>query len=197
MWPWEHLALGYLCYSGIRRLAYGDRPRTADAVVLAFGTQFPDLIDKPLAWTFAVLPNGLSLAHSLLFAVPVSLGAVAGARRAGRSDLGVAFAIGYLSHLAGDVLYSALAGSGLGYGFLLWPLVERPAIESTTFLTELSSLVASFETFLSTPRGQLYLAGEVVFLSVVVRLWVRDRYPPFGRLGATGGGRTGGSGERE
>ena len=49
MWPWEHLAFGYVLYSlGVRTLR-GRTPRGPPVLVLAVATQVPDLLDKPLA----------------------------------------------------------------------------------------------------------------------------------------------------
>lgn len=48
MWPWEHLAISYLAYSLLGRLAWR-RPRPLrEPPSVTFGTQFPDLVDKPL-----------------------------------------------------------------------------------------------------------------------------------------------------
>ena len=48
MWPWEHLTIGYLAYSLLSRLAWRRPPTVGTAITVAFGTQFPDLVDKPL-----------------------------------------------------------------------------------------------------------------------------------------------------
>ena len=73
MLPWGHAALGYLFYTAYARLRYRHPPVGLSVYALGLGTQFPDLIDKPLAWHFAVLPSGRSLAHSLF-----TLGVVVG-----------------------------------------------------------------------------------------------------------------------
>jgi len=93
MWPWGHAAVGYLAYSlGYRA---SDRRLTGAAVIaLGVGTQFPDLIDKPLGWTFGVLPGGRTLAHSLLTVAVVAvvlaipLGVVSARRRREPVDYG-------------------------------------------------------------------------------------------------------------
>ena len=69
MWPWEHAAVAYLCWAALDRRAA--RSEGAAVVAVLVGSQFPDLIDKPLSWVFQVLPTGQSLAHSLLFALPL------------------------------------------------------------------------------------------------------------------------------
>ena len=69
--PLGHAAFGYVLYSLYTRLHLNHPPQGLAALALAFGTQFPDLIDKPLTWTFAVLPYGRSFAHSLFTLVPL------------------------------------------------------------------------------------------------------------------------------
>lgn len=184
MWPWEHLAVGYLWYSGYARLVHGERPGNADVVVLAVATQLPDLVDKPLAWWLGVLPGGLSLAHSLLFALPACLVAVVVARRAGAPAAGRAFTVGYLTHLAGDVVYPLATDGHLRLGFLAWPLVASPPVDAPGFLAQVLAFLAQFRAFLATPRGQLYLLLEVCLLAVGVLVWAVDRFPgPGGLLG--------------
>src|SRR6056297_3615611 len=97
MWPWGHAVVGYLAYSGTTHVGWKRPPSHAATVALLFGTQFPDLVDKPLAWSLGVLPSGRSLAHSTLTAVLlVCVLYVVFARR--RAVVG-AFALGYASHL--------------------------------------------------------------------------------------------------
>jgi len=182
MWPWEHLCFGYLLYSLVARGTGREQPSERDTAALAVATQLPDLIDKPLAWTVAVLPSGISLAHSLAFAVPCCLLAWGLARRRSAPALGVAFAVGYGSHLAGDSLYPLFTSGEAATAFLFWPFVARPPIEDTAFLSEVSQLFASFQTFLATPRGQVYLLAEATVLGLVVVLWVRDGRPGTGLL---------------
>lgn len=57
MWPWGHVGAGYLVYTLLRRHT-GERPAGAAVLALAVGTQFPDLVDKPLGWTVGLLPGG-------------------------------------------------------------------------------------------------------------------------------------------
>jgi hypothetical protein len=177
MWPWEHLAVGYLAYSALVHLLARRRPRGDEAVAVAVATQFPDLIDKPLAWSLDVLPSGTSLAHSLAFALPASLVALLVAWRAGRARVGAAFAVGYLLHLPGDVLYPALLGGSPKTAFLLWPFVPAPAGDVAGFLPHFEALLATFLSHLATPRGTLYLTGELVLLGSVFALYAYDGTP--------------------
>ena len=127
MWPWGHLAVGYLLYSVGVRLRYRRPPDGPAAVALAFGTQFPDLVDKPLAWSLGLIPNGRSLAHSLLTAIVLVTVLELLLRRYDAGSVATAFGVGYLSHLFTDALYPALAGEYYFLGFLAWPIV--PPVE--------------------------------------------------------------------
>lgn len=174
MWPWGHFAVGYLLYSLFAHLSARRAPSGPATIALALGTQFPDLVDKPLAWSLGVLPNGRSLAHSLLtfavvvFAVQVLL------RRRNRGSLATAFAVGYFAGVLGDALSPLLASNYDALAFLLWPVL--PAIEYPTrpsFLVHLRYL--SVESFF-TVEGGLAL--------VVFALWFYDGRPGLGVVSA-------------
>ena len=126
MWPWEHAVLGYLVYA-VLSIAYRRRPlSTREAVVLVLGTQIPDLIDKPLAWSFSVLPNGRALGHSLLLWIVVAVLVVYVADRLDRLEYAPAFLVGYLLHILSDALLEVLAGEIAMVTFLLWPILPSP-----------------------------------------------------------------------
>ena len=179
MWPWEHLAFGYLCYSAYTRLRFGRSPDGNATFALVFGTQFPDLIDKPLAWSVNLLPSGQSLAHSLLFALPVVALVLLTTRRFGMPRYGDAFAVGYLSHLPADALYPLAFGDGPRFAPLLWPVVSGASSETAGFLPYASELFGTFVGYLGTPQGYLYVLVEVGFLLSALALWVHDGTPGF------------------
>lgn len=167
MWPLGHLAVGYLLYSILVRFRR-TTPRDYPTVALVFGTQFPDLVDKPLAWSFGILPNGRSLAHSLFTAILLIVALHLIFRRYGYSSLSNAFGVGYLSHLLSDAFASAMVGEYSYYyiGFLVWPLV--PAIEEGE-----KSLTVQFSSLGFTSLSTV----EVGFTVLVVGLWVLDGTP--------------------
>ncbi|WP_123533272.1 metal-dependent hydrolase [Halosimplex salinum] len=177
MWPWEHLAVGYLAYTALSRLVFRAPPTTGGAVAVALGTQFPDLVDKPLGWWLGVVPGGTTVAHSLLTAVPLCLLVLLVAVPTGRGRLAVAFAVGYLSHLPGDVLYPVVLGGDPKLWFLLWPLTPAPGSGPSAVLPHFFELVELFAAFLSTPLGAVYLVSELLFLAVAVRVWFLDGSP--------------------
>lgn len=140
MWPWAHAALGYLLYTGILALRDDGQPRGVPVLALGIGTQVPDLVDKPLAWYLHVLPYGRTLAHSLFVAVPLLLVVGWYADRKGKHEVGVAFAVGYLSHLLGDAFAPLVTGEWTYLGFLVWPLQPPPERELEGVVAHLMSI---------------------------------------------------------
>ncbi len=180
MWPWEHLAVGYLCYSLYSRARTGSPPDGPGALAVAFGTQFPDLVDKPLAWQLGLLSSGNSLAHSALTAVLLSVFVLGLSERRGVPQLGIAFVVGYLVHLPGDVFYPLVYGGGPWVEFLLWPFVPVGSGETLGFLPKLSSLLERTGDFLTTPAGRAYLGAELGLLALAVVAWWVDGRPGVG-----------------
>jgi len=177
MWPWEHLASGYLVYSLARRGLGHDRPTGGESLALIVGTQFPDLVDKPLGWGTTLLPSGISLAHSLLCALPLSAAAVLLARRAGSGRIGWAFAVGYLAHLPGDIVYPMALGGEPRLSFLLWPLIETPASSTVSITGYVWELLGKFIDLLGTPAGKVYLVLELLLLGGALLAWIGDGHP--------------------
>jgi hypothetical protein len=178
VWPWEHLAIAYVAVSLLARSG-GRRVGGPEAVALAVGSQFPDLVDKPLAWGLGALPSGTTLAHSVFVAVPVCLLAWQLGRRAGYGSLGVAFGLAYALHLPADVLYGPLTvGGTLSLDPLLWPLVAKAGGSAGGgLLAEAWFYVERYRSFLATPRALGYIALELSLLLSALALWVSDGYP--------------------
>lgn len=177
MWPWEHLAFGYLLYSGYARLWYRRPPTDVPVIVLAVATQVPDLIDKPLAWSFEILPSARSLGHSVFFAFVVVTAAAVVARRRGTPKIGAAVAVGYLSHLLGDVLYPVMVGDSITGGYLFWPLVRQSGEPTPGIYEETIRLLGEFVVYLGSPDGTAYLVLELGIAVLVVLLWIADGWP--------------------
>jgi membrane-bound metal-dependent hydrolase YbcI (DUF457 family) len=174
MWPWGHLAVGYLVYSFVAHLGYRRRPGDRATLAVAIGTQFPDLVDKPLAWTLAVLPNGRSLTHSLFVALVILTILQIVLRSRGSGEIATAFGVGYLSHLATDALYPALAGDYHQLLFLAWPAV--PPVE---YATE-----QSFAAHLSQLTLDAFVAAELGLGVVAFAVWLADGAPGLGAVTA-------------
>lgn len=167
MWPWGHLAIGYLLYTLSTRYRL-DRPPSGMATLLVvLGTQFPDLVDKPLAWTLSILPGGRTLAHTLLVALPVSLAVYLYFRQYWYAEWGFAFTLGYLSHIFADAFWPLFAGEFVYVRFLLWPVYPMPTYEGSP------SIIAYFLAMEATPQ----LAVEVLLFVVATLVWVYDGKP--------------------
>jgi hypothetical protein len=187
MWPWEHLAVGYLLYSlGARAL--GRSPLSdGGAVALAFATQLPDLVDKPLSWGLGWFPSGYALGHSALVGLPASLLLVVAARRHDWGRFAAPFLVGYWAHLAADVLNPLRSGDPAAFVRVLWPVAD----------------VAPYETDYGLGRGLVYVDRYLATLSTMdpasvavvllvpaaaVALWVLDGAPGVGLLTRAVGG---------
>lgn len=182
MWPWEHLAIGYLVVSIWRHYRSGRPPREAEAIAVLVGSQLPDLVDKPLGWGTSVLPSGHSLAHSLPVAFSTSVAVYLISRRLDHGDVGVAFGLAYLFHLPADVIYPVFLGQSPAISFLFWPFVEQSASQTDALVGRVLELAAAFVDFLRTPRGMFYLVAELLFLLLTALVWRHDRYPGLGVL---------------
>jgi hypothetical protein len=173
MWPWGHAAAGYLVYTLWVRSRFRHPPAGPATLALAVGTQFPDLVDKPLAWTLGVSPSGRAGAHSLLVAAPILAALWVGLPDRYRRGLWGAFAAGYLVHLGTDVLYPVVNGDFATLGFLLWPVTPLPALSEST------SIAGHFLAMELTPT----LAFELVLFAVATAVWFADGRPGVTSLG--------------
>lgn len=168
MFPWGHAAVGYLIYRLIHRFRGAPWPPTdAQAIALLFGTQFPDLVDKPLAWGLGLLPSGRSLAHSLFTTTLIVVVVLVIARRERRDSAGWAFAVGYYSHLLGDSLLPLVQFDLSFLSFLLWPLQPAPPYPDATVFAER----------LVTINLQSFTVLSLGLTIITVWLWIRDGHP--------------------
>lgn len=169
MLPWGHAAVGYLCVSVAVRHRCRVPPHGPAAIAVAIGTQLPDLIDKPLAWTFGLTPSGRSLAHSLAFLAGLSVLVWLLATRYDRRLEGSAFVGAYLSHVLVDMLPAALAGEWAKLGALLWPIT--PVYR---YPDELNRSIIGF--FLELEPAEL-VSLELGITAVALALWAYDGTP--------------------
>ena len=177
MWPWSHLAVGYVAFSAFVRVALRRRPADRPAVVLAVATQFPDLIDKPLAWQFGLLSNGIGVAHSLIVGVPVALAVAVGLRFRGRAELGAAVAIGYGSHVLGDVLFAVLFSRPPVLPSFLWPVYTTPVSDAPGLGAKTLQLLADSGALLGGEMGRTYFLLQALVLCGTAALWFLDGRP--------------------
>jgi vacuolar-type H+-ATPase subunit I/STV1 len=164
MLPPVHLAVGYLCYAAYARWRYDRPPADGTAAAAVLAAAIPELLDKPLYW-LGIVPVGRTVGHSLLFALPLIALVWIISHRHGRAVLGVAFAIGYLSHIVTDVPWHLVSGEYHELGFLLWPITHMPEYTGTTTLGVLMGIEVT----------TLWL--EAAILVCGVALWVFDDMP--------------------
>lgn len=178
MWPWEHVLFAYVFYSLFVRLLYAETPTDGQAAALAFGSLLPDLVDKTLAWQFAIVDSGYTIGHSVPVAIPSSIAIYAIARYRGVSRPGLAFGFGYLLHLVGDVLPTSFVRGELYVQHVLWPIGSHEATSIHDGLVDgvRHYLFAYADQILAlepTPVLVLQL-GSVLFGSAI---WVLDGAP--------------------
>ncbi len=164
MQPIVHPVVGYICYTIYTRFSDGQSPDAEPTLVVLFAATLPDLIDQPL-WWLDITPVGRTFAHSL-FGAALFIGIVVFlARRYDRHDLGIAFAIGYLSHIAADIPWHVLAGDYHELGFLLWPVTEMPAYSGVKLVGSVGGVQITTLWF------------EAVIFVFGVALWLVDGRP--------------------
>lgn len=129
MRPIEHLIVA-LVPVGLYVLLRDRRLLSLELAAVTFvGSQFPDLVDKPLALQLNLIPTGRVFMHSLPFAIPVWAFVVAYGWKTDRLRGGVAFVFAHALHLVADNRETLTAGRIPND--LLWPLVAptpRPAV---------------------------------------------------------------------
>lgn len=178
MWPWGHLAVGYLLYSPAVHLLRGRAPGAVGVLALALGTQLPDLVDKPLSWVFHLTPQGYSVAHSVFVAVPVGIAVVALAAEYGRIEVGGAFTVGYWSHLVADVVFAVALREPYAVERVLWPLVVLPPYSSRVPpLARVFEYADRWVEYLLATAGAVGLAVYVAPLVAAGLLWLYDGAP--------------------
>lgn len=178
MWPWEHLGFGYVLYSLFVHARHRRAPESVPTLVVAFAAVMPDLIDKPLAWTFGAVPSGYSVAHSVFVGFPIVLLIAGILRWRGAALSGAALIVGYLSHLVGDVIYPAFIGGSIEISPLLWPLVTTSASPTAgVFLERFGYYFARYVRVVLSGEYAVYLLFQVALALCVIGLWVRDGKP--------------------
>ena len=184
--PVTHAAVAYLLYVAYPAVTTHRLPARWALVPVAVGSQFPDLIDKPLAY-WGAIPYGRSLAHSV-FSLLAVCAVVWWATRSLSIRLGdrvpeslwrvtpAAFAIGYAAHLLGDSWQGLLRGDFFAVRFLAYPLFGVPRSPSDS----ISPWQRVLEIYRE-PAAAMHLEIVAVAIAVFVtlRLWAfrRGRWP--------------------
>lgn len=178
MWPWGHLAFAYLVYSLASRAAFREAPTSGPTLVLAVASQLPDLVDKPLSWTFDVFETGYGAGHSVFLAVPVIAAAAVVAHRTDHERYGLAFCAGYAAHLASDVLLESALSREAAFDMVLWPVAEFSGYAvDRGFFGRFSEYFVSFASDVLSGDATAYLAIYAVLFTTVFALWLYDGLP--------------------
>lgn len=186
MLPLGHLAFAYLWYVVYAWVGSHRLPAGLALVSVAFGSQFPDLVHKPLAY-LGVLTYGRSLAHSVFALGICSLGVWSIARHYRGRWTGqslperlrivtpAAFTIGYASHLLGDTYQFLLAGDLWAARFLVYPLVPVP-VSSADDVAPWIRLLRIYKDMGSHPQVNIIILAVTVFVGLRLRhYWTQTR----------------------
>ncbi|WP_318568224.1 metal-dependent hydrolase [Salinigranum marinum] len=175
MFPLGHALFGYLLYVPFALLTRYRLPYRGTLVALLVGTQFPDVVDKPLAFV-GVLPSGRALAHSVFFAAGLFAVLWVAARRYDRPHrphLAAAFGFGHVSHLLGDAVNPVAAGRIGELTFLLWPVFPATTYPSDD-IAPWVRIVRYYASPELTPGLVLIPIAVIVFVAIEIR---RRRLP--------------------
>lgn len=188
MWPWEHVAVGYLLYSLGSRLLGRAPPSAGAAGALAVGGLLPDLVDKPLSWGLGWFPSGYAVGHSAFVALPLGLAVLVAGRRLDHKRWAVGFVVGYWAHLSADVANPLRNGNPVAPGRVLWPVVEADPYATDLGLGRglayLDDLLAELATM---PPADILLV-YLLLPGATVTLWVLDGAPGVAVLARAAGG---------
>lgn len=177
MWPWEHLAFAYVLYSLTTNVIFRESPSARETIAVAVGSQLPDLIDKPLAWTVGITETGYSIGHSIFVAPFVCLAVYAVAARRGERVLAGAFALAYLSHPLADLFSQLLRGRVVDLRTVLWPIASPPATSHGGFLDHFARYFFRYVHHLLAGGLTVQIAVQSVLGLAVLALWLFDGAP--------------------
>lgn len=166
MGPVGHAAVAYLVWTGVTHV-WGDRaPSVPEFWVVVVGSQFPDLVDKPLAWTVPILPSGRSLGHSLV-TIAVLLAVLHRIVPDDRRNLLAALGVTLVGHSLGDAVIPITEGRYAYVRFLLWPLVSQPPYDTDRSI--LQQLLSGVPTEV--------LGLQTLLAALVLTVWLVDGRP--------------------
>lgn len=184
MLPWAHLAVGYITYTVWTKTLDGRVPGDVATVALAVGTQFPDLVDKPLSW-FAGVYDGRAIGHSLLVTAVLCAVLIALVRRSDHVDLAGAFTIGVGTHLVADAAGPLTTGAVREAGFLLWPFVSPPTYPKDSLLDHLGAWLVQLQLLTQGSPAALLESRfglQLALFALLVLVWALDGFPGVGAV---------------
>lgn len=125
MYPHEHFVVALVPVGLYFLVRYQRLTPKRVVCAVALGSVFPDIVDKPLAYYFFVLPDGRVFMHSLTFAIPLAGAALAYGSKTNRLNVAGAFTVAFLLHPFAD-FYPTILSGGLP-PHLFWPLMSVPS----------------------------------------------------------------------
>jgi len=131
VFPWGHFLIAFLPV--VTYVVVRDRrlPTLRFVGVVFVGSQFPDMVDKPLAHQFGILPSGRVFMHSLPIALPLLLIVGLYGWQTDRTRASSAFIFAHLSHILADNYNAFLGPDPQIPPDLLWPFappIARPIV---------------------------------------------------------------------
>lgn len=172
MFPLEHFLVAAIPVFGYYLVRYRQLPSKAMLFVVFFGSQFPDLIDKPLAHSIFVLPAGRVFMHSLPFAIPICILVMAYGTATDRPELSTGFVWAYLIHIPADLDLRQLVLTGDVPQNLLWPLVEASPGEPIPNWAGPGGINVSLWTMFSI----IVLSGTFILLAMDISFQMSDHH---------------------
>lgn len=170
MWPWGHAAAGYLFYRTL--IALRSRPPDGPVVVAVIvGSQLPDVIDKPLSWTFGVFTAGRALGHSLVMIALISatLWLIVDGRH---RDLVGGLAVGWVSHPVADGVGLLVDPDPVAAVYFVWPLLGSPDPDPVP------NRIAHYISTMTEPLRLI----EFSLVLIAILVWYRDGCPGLGSV---------------
>ena len=174
MWPWGHLGVAYIVYWMYSRGRFKRPPRPAAAVGVLLGSQFADLVDKPLA-VLGVFPHGRFFFHSLVVTGILIIIVYSVAFLLDRVEVATAFILAHLSHLLADVPPRVALGYPFGTEFLFWPFISYPTFRYHDRLFEAPPAIEFLVTPLTDPMT--FFLIEFALFGLAIGLWYQDGCP--------------------
>lgn len=165
MYPLGHFLLTALPLCAYWAIRYRRVPRGHTLLLVLVATQLPDVIDKPLAWSFNIIPSGRMLAHSIVIVLPILIAICLVATRWGLGRVASLFSVAYLSHIAGD--FYPILWEGTAYYFfsnLFWPLLAANPDQNPSFAAHAPPDLAS----LVVPLGVLMIIGGYIAVDLLI-----------------------------
>lgn len=121
----EHALIAVVPVIAYSLFRYRRLPSGMIVLTAVFAGSFADLVDKPLAWTVAVIPSGRMLAHSIVISVPLIIIVLTVAYWRHKFVYGIVFSWGHLTHIPAD-FYPILYQGTDYYWFpnIFWPIMS-------------------------------------------------------------------------